>query len=259
MHRPGIVLVIALWLGASPRASAQLPDLWSIGQVILAERVPPQWLRDDADRLPLEPARQRRRMPARCRTRGGYRQFCQGARRVPTPFGEAAELAEHLGLGQRASAMHVLHQRPFGEWLAAVAHLGQERRLTFPVPVGRMGRGFGYTRDAGLREARHDGIDIGAAEGSPILAARDGLVIYSDDGITGMGNVLILLHQDGASTLYAHCLETLVFAGQYVARGQPVARIGETGFANAPHLHFEWRLRGWLRDPSRHFLPRPRA
>lgn len=195
-------------------------------------------------------------MPRRCRTRGGYRQFCQGARLVPTPSGPAGELAAWLGLGHRATALQMMHEPAFDEWRAAVAGIDSETRLTFPVPVGHMGRGFGYTRDAGLAHTRHDGVDIGAPEGSEIVAARGGLVTYADNGITGMGNVLIVLHEDGSSALYAHCHEIFVFAGQYVARGQRVAVVGETGFARAPHLHFEWRRAGSPHDPSRMFLPR---
>lgn len=246
--------VLAPALVAPAPASAQQLD--GIGRVVLEERVPAAWLTDASDAWPLQPARQRRRMPRRCRTRGGYRRFCQGERRVPAPFGPAASLAQYLGLGVRATAMQVMHQPPFDEWLAAVHDIDTERRLSFPVPTGHMGRGFGFTRDAGLRHRRHDGVDIGAPEGTPIVAARGGLVVYSDDGITGMGNAVIVLHQDGASTLYAHCRAALVFAGQYVARGEQIAEVGETGFANAPHLHFEWRLRGWVRDPARHFIPR---
>jgi murein DD-endopeptidase MepM/ murein hydrolase activator NlpD len=223
---------------------------------VLAERVPPEWLRHDADAWPLEPARQRLRMPRQCRTRGGYRSFCQGARLVPTPSPAALAVAEHLGLGVRASALQVMHHRPFDEWLAAVAGSDAETRLLFPVPTGHTGRGFGYTRDEGLRHRRHDGVDIGAHEGDAIVAARGGLVVYSDNGITGMGNAVIILHHDGASTLYAHCRATHVAAGQLVQRGEVIAEIGQTGFANAPHLHFEYRQRGWLRDPARLFLPR---
>lgn len=251
---PFALAAIAMCISPAP-ARAQV--LSSVPRVSLAERVPERWLDEDGfDHLPLEPARQRLRMPARCRTRGGYRRFCSGERRVPTPFGAAAQLAEVLALGRRATAMQLMHGRPFDEWLSAVSHLRDDERLTFPVPTGHMGRGFGFTRDSGLRHRRHDGVDIGAEEGAPIVAARDGLVAYSDDAITGMGNVLIVLHRDGISTLYAHCRATHVFAGQYVTRGQVIAEVGETGFANAPHLHFEWRQRGWVRDPSRRFIPR---
>jgi murein DD-endopeptidase MepM/ murein hydrolase activator NlpD len=239
-------------------SGAAAQDLMHLPAVILAERVPDRWITGAADLLPLQPSRQRLRMPRQCRTRGGYRRFCSGERRVATPSGPAAELARHLGLGERATAMWLMHSRPFPEWLAAVRDLDDDSHLTFPVPTGHLGRRFGYTRDEGLRHRRHDGVDIGGGggEGAAIVAARGGLVVYSDNGITGMGNAVMLLHRDGATTLYAHCRSTMVFAGQYVRRGEVIAEVGETGFANAPHLHFEWRLRGWLRDPARSFIPR---
>jgi hypothetical protein len=230
----------------------------ALGRVIIEERTPEGWWSPAADAYPLEPDRQRARMPRHCRTRGGYRQFCQGARIVPTPSGPAAELATWLALGHRATAMQMMHEPAFDEWRAAVVGLDAEQRLTFPVPVGHMGRGFGYTRDAGLAHTRHDGLDIGAPEGADIVAARGGLVMYADNGVTGMGNVLIVLHADGSSALYAHCHEIFVFAGQYVERGQRVAIVGQTGFARAPHLHFEWRRNGSPLDPSHRFLPRER-
>jgi hypothetical protein len=230
----------------------------ALGRVIIEERMPEAWWSTAEASYPLEPERQRRRMPRRCRTRGGYRQFCGGERVVPTPTGPAAELAAWLGLGHRATAMSMMHHEALPEWMAAVEGLDADTHLTFPVPVGHMGRGFGFTRDAGLAHTRHDGVDIGAPEGSTIVAARGGLVAYADNGITGMGNVLIVLHADGSSALYAHCVSISVFAGQYVERGQPVALVGQTGFARAPHLHFEWRTRGHPRDPSRQFHSRER-
>lgn len=222
--------------------------------LVLEERIPQRWLHNQPDDYPLTPARWRRRMPRNCRTQGGYRDHCSGARRVPEPFGEAAALAERLGLGDRHTARYVMHKRPFDEWLEAVAHLDDGRRLDFPVPNGHMGRGFGRTRRGSLRNRRHNGVDIGAPEGAPIVAARDGLVMYSDNGLTGYGNVVILLHHEGYSTFYAHCSATHVFAGQFVRRGQRIASVGDTGFAWAPHLHFEWRQRGWVRDPEPHFI-----
>lgn len=249
--RPSPAVLTSTARGASVDADA--PPI-----VDLAERVPERWLSDETDDWPLTPARWRRRMPPRCRTRGGYRDHCQGERRVPAPHGRAAALAERLGLGHRASALQVMHARPFPEWLDAVRDLDPEDRLTFPVPTGRVGRGFGRTRTGSLRNRRHFGVDIGADEGAPIVAARGGLVVYSDNGLTGYGNVVMLLHREGFSTMYAHCSETRVFAGQRVRRGQVIAKVGMTGFAPAPHLHFEWRQRGWARDPVPQFLPRVR-
>lgn len=225
-----------------------------IPRVELEERVPSNWLRLDTDELPLEPARWRRRLPKQCRTRGGYREHCQGERRVPEPHGRAAALAEHLGLGHRFTARLLMSGPPLPEWISIVEDADPDESLTFPVPGGRLGRGYGRVRKGSLAHRRHRGIDIGAPEGTKIIAARGGIVAYSDDGLTGYGNVVILLHRDGYSTLYAHCSRTLVFPGQRVERGDAIAEVGQTGFTYAPHLHFEWRQRGWVRDPNDHLL-----
>jgi len=235
---------------------AELSDGDAAAVVDLAERVPPRWMNDITDDWPLTPARWRRRMPPECRTRGGYRDHCQGPRLVPEPHGVAAERARRLGLGHRATALVVMHQRPFAEWMDAVDRLDADGSLTFPVLEGRLGRGFGRTRTGSLSHRRHWGVDIAAPEGSDIRAARDGLVMYSDNELTGYGNVVILLHAEGFSTFYAHCRRTHVFAGQWVERGQRIAEVGMTGFAPAPHLHFEWRQRGWARDPTPRFRSR---
>lgn len=217
--------------------------------VDLSERVPARWLDGRADRLPLTPARWRQRLPRRCRTRGGYRAYCQGERRVPEPHGPAAELARRLALGHVATALQLRTGPPFPEWAEAAADTDPNTLLRWPVPEGTMGRGYGRVRRGSLSHRRHLGIDIGADEGADIVAARGGLVVYSDDGLTGYGNSVMVLHADGFTTFYAHCYETLVFPGQKVRRGQLIARVGMTGFARAPHLHFEWRQRGWARDP----------
>ncbi|MBX3269976.1 MAG: M23 family metallopeptidase [Sandaracinaceae bacterium] len=235
---------------ADPRDGAVIVDL--------AERVPAHWREDTTVDWPLTPERWRRRMPPQCRTRGGYREHCQGARLVPRPHGAAAERARRLGLGHRATVLQLMHARPFAEWLDAVAGLDPDPSLTFPVPDGHLGRGFGRTRRGALADRRHWGVDIGAPEGAPIVAARGGLVAYADNELTGYGNVVMLLHQGGFTTFYAHCRRVLVFAGQRVERGQPIAEVGHTGFAPAPHLHFEWRQRGWARDPAPQFRRRTR-
>lgn len=253
-------LAMAQGPSADHPAAARVPSTGaaeaSLPHLVLEERVPREWLANDADAYPLRPARWRRRMPRECRTQGGYRANCQGERRIAGASPDAAARAERLGLGQEMTARWLRHKRPFDEWIDAVADQDDGRGLTFPVPEGRMGRGFGRVRRGSLAARRHDGVDIGAPEGATIVAARSGLVMYSDDGITGYGNAVMILHYEGYSTFYAHCVETLVAAGEYVTRGQPIARVGETGFAWAPHLHFEWRQRGWVRDPAPHFRSR---
>jgi murein DD-endopeptidase MepM/ murein hydrolase activator NlpD len=235
----------------------ELPEaLQSFAPIVLADELPLAWWSEETDSWPLEPARQRRRMPRRCRTRGGYREHCSGARIVPTATGAAAALASYFGLGERGTAMVMMHRAPYEAWLASIEGIDDERQLTFPVPTGHMGRGFGFTRTGELRRRRHRGIDIGAPEGSPIVAARGGLVVVSDNFITGYGNMVMILHPDGDATFYAHCRATFVAAGEIVERGQRIGEVGRTGFAGGSHLHFELRHNGASRDPRRRFLPR---
>ncbi|MGP1599878.1 MAG: murein hydrolase activator EnvC family protein [Dialister pneumosintes] len=95
----------------------------------------------------------------------------------------------------------------------------------------------------------HSGIDIGVDEGTPVHAADSGAVIYSGSGLTGYGNVVIIDHGNGLSTLYAHNSALLVSEGESVSKGQVVAYSGMTGYATGPHVHFEVRVNGSPTDP----------
>jgi murein DD-endopeptidase MepM/ murein hydrolase activator NlpD len=100
----------------------------------------------------------------------------------------------------------------------------------------------------------HDGIDIGAPEGTPIRSIERGEVIYSDQ-LRGYGNIVIVRHADGFVSVYAHNEANLVREGQIVARGDIVGRVGSTGRVSGPHLHFEIRKNNSAQDPLR-YLPR---
>ncbi len=93
----------------------------------------------------------------------------------------------------------------------------------------------------GVRDGRrHDGIDIAAPQGTAVAAAADGTVIYAGEQ-AGYGAIAIVRHEGGLVTLYAHASRLLVREGDHVRRGEPVARVGETGRTTGPHLHFEVR------------------
>ena len=95
----------------------------------------------------------------------------------------------------------------------------------------------------------HAGVDFGAPSGTPIHAADSGVVIYAGSGMRGYGNVVIIDHGGGLSTLYAHNSSLAVRAGQSVRKGQVIARAGSTGYATGPHCHFEVRRNGAPTNP----------
>jgi murein DD-endopeptidase MepM/ murein hydrolase activator NlpD len=175
---------------------------------------------------------------------------------VPEPHGEAAARAKQLGVGTRRAASRVLTGHVPRSWFEAAPGEPSDE-LLWPVEGGRFGRGFGHTRKR-RRGLQHDGLDIVAEVGTPVRAAASGLVVYSDNGVQGMGNLLMLAHPNGTTTLYAHLEAAYVFAGQQVERGQTIGELGTTGLSRGPHLHFEWRDRGRPRDPAPRIVGRPR-
>jgi murein DD-endopeptidase MepM/ murein hydrolase activator NlpD len=114
--------------------------------------------------------------------------------------------------------------------------------IASPIPVPA-------TDGFGPRGARmHTGLDFPAPTGTPVVAARTGVVTVAR-WLSGYGNTVAIRHKLGTSTLYAHLSAILVRPGQRVAVGQPVGRVGATGAATGPHLHFELRVRGAAIDP----------
>jgi lipoprotein NlpD len=101
----------------------------------------------------------------------------------------------------------------------------------------------------------HDGIDIAAPEGSPIIAAGSGVVLFAG-AQRGYGNLAVIDHGGGMATVYAHCSEVLVHTSESVSSGQTIAKVGRTGRATGPHLHFEVRQHTQPRNPL-FYLPEP--
>ncbi|NJN60477.1 MAG: peptidoglycan DD-metalloendopeptidase family protein [Coleofasciculaceae cyanobacterium RL_1_1] len=90
----------------------------------------------------------------------------------------------------------------------------------------------------------HNGIDIGAPTGTPIVAAAPGVVTYARWNSGGYGNLVEVTHPDGSLTLYAHNNRIVVEEGEQVEQGQHIADMGSTGFSTGPHLHFELHSAG---------------
>ncbi len=132
----------------------------------------------------------------------------------------------------KKTAHHTLHK---AKPVRGVLHWPVHGRIT--SPFGRRG-----TR-------MHDGIDIGAKEGTAVHAAAAGTVVYSDHRLRGYGNLVIIRHGKNLFTAYGHNQRNLVRKGQRVGRGEVIARVGHTGRATGPHLHFEVRRGSVAVDP----------
>lgn len=109
-------------------------------------------------------------------------------------------------------------------------------RFAWPAN-GRVISEFGPTRDG----ERNDGINIALPVGAPIKAAASGTVSYSGDELKNYGNLLLIKHDGGYVTAYAHAEKLLVPRGAVVTKGQVIAYAGRTGDVSTPQLHFEIR------------------
>jgi len=121
--------------------------------------------------------------------------------------------------------------------------------LLCPVPGGQITSHFGDRHGS-----VHEGLDLSAPAGTPVLAAEDGKVVYSDDGTRGYGNMIIIKHAGNLSTIYAHNSRNLVHVGEMVKRGQKIAEVGATGHATGNHCHFEVRVEEKPVNPE-YYLP----
>lgn len=131
--------------------------------------------------------------------------------------------------------------------------------LQWPLPVaGTITSQFGHRVDPITGEvSSHTGTDIACAEGTPILAAADGIVTVAnglDSWGGSYGYYIQIDHGGGLETLYAHCSSICVTNGQQVQAGQVIGYVGHTGRATGSHLHFEVRANGNRVNPLQNFL-----
>ncbi|MBT8072878.1 MAG: M23 family metallopeptidase [Xanthomonadales bacterium] len=119
----------------------------------------------------------------------------------------------------------------------------------WPVSSGWISSGFGERNDPFTgKRARHNGLDFAGIKGSEVLGVASGVVIWSGPR-QGYGKLLEIDHGNGYITRYAHNDELLVKAGDGITAGQQIAKMGATGRASSPHVHFEVLYKGQHVNP----------
>lgn len=150
------------------------------------------------------------------------------------------------------SSANAVAKQNFSKHASKTTYVGGVEKFIFPTKVHLITSSYGWRTSKRF----HDGIDIGGKLKTPIFAAARGVVIYNDNRISGYGNMIVIKHPSGFSTVYAHCYKTLVKKGTRVAKGEKIALMGRTGHATGVHLHFEIRDKdGYSKNPVK-YLPK---
>jgi len=135
-------------------------------------------------------------------------------------------------------------------------NVDQASSLTPPPPAaagytwpaqGTVTRDFNPT---GKGKVQNDGINIAAAKGSPVVAANNGVVAHAGNQLRGFGNVVLVKHDNGTMTVYAHLDKVSVKKGDVIGAGQKLGTVGQTGTVKDPQLHFEIRKGRKPIDPN---------
>ena len=128
---------------------------------------------------------------------------------------------------------------------AASAPAGDTSKLRWPAS-GKVIAGFGARPDG----THNDGINLSVPLGTEVHAAESGVVAYAGSELKGYGNLVLVRHDNGWVTAYAHNDELLVKRGDKVARGQVIGKAGKTGTVDQPQVHFELRQGSKPVDPT---------
>lgn len=108
----------------------------------------------------------------------------------------------------------------------------------------------GWVSDSFISDRNHKGLDIAAPENTEIYAAQDGVVVSAGWNSGGYGNVVMIEHENGYATVYAHMISVYAVEGQQVSKGQLIGFVGNTGNSFGNHCHFEVRHQGICLDPT---------
>jgi hypothetical protein len=158
--------------------------------------------------------------------------------------------AQYIGSSETFAAFYFENGRHSGYYDENGVPL-RKMFMRIPVKFGMRTSSFSVRRfhPISKRYKRHTGIDYGAAHGTPIHATAGGTVEFAGRR-GGYGKLVIIRHPNGYKTYYGHCSRLLVRKGTHVKQGQPIAKVGRTGQATGPHVHYETRINGKPVNPN---------
>jgi murein DD-endopeptidase MepM/ murein hydrolase activator NlpD len=166
-----------------------------------------------------------------------------------------------IKFGRILAARYVGRQKTFsvflfndGQFDGYYDETGQPLKKMFlrtPVKFGKMTSSYSIRRfhPVSKRYKAHTGIDYGAPMGTAIFATANGRVTFAG-WKSGYGKVMVIKHPNGYETYYGHCSRLLKKPGQLVDQGQVIAKVGQTGVATGPHVHYEVRVNGRSINPN---------
>ncbi len=182
--------------------------------------------------------------------------------RIAVVYERCYKDGQFVKYGDVLAARYVGRQKTFsaflfndGQFDGYYDETGQPLKKMFlrtPVKFGRMTSSFSIRRfhPISKRYKAHTGIDYGSPTGTPIFATANGRVTFAG-WKSGYGKLVIVKHPNGYQTYYGHCSRLQVKRGQLVDQGDVIARVGQTGVATGPHVHYEVRVQGKPIDPNR--------
>ena len=232
----GQVLLIPGAAHGAPRAIAAAP-LAPLGMPPMAAATPPTAGHPAADIIPLDGP-----PPAATASPPAAPRPLASQALTPPPAARPSKPPAAPSTAEEASAAPPEPALPHGG------------RLPWPVH-GHVLAGYGAASGGG----RNDGINIGAPRGAAVESVDDGVVAYAGNELRGYGNLVLIKHDDGWISAYAHCGDLLVKQGEKVGRGQEIAKVGATGGVGEPQLHFELRRGKRAVDPREFLAPAPSA
>lgn len=168
----------------------------------------------------------------------GQRLVIPGAAQAQPTYGQSQPQVAR-SVNRRAPDQRQLNAKVIEETMSPrrLPELGSNSPFAWPVR-GPVLMDFGDKTTSGTRS---DGINIAAPIGAPVRATADGEVVYRGSELDGYGNLLLVKHENGWVSAYAHTDAILVRKGDYVRQGQVIAKVGRSGSVDRPQLHFQLR------------------